>query len=95
MRRVADAYQSRDAGFFRDHYLRYNDAMGNAIRNSPSVRVTLIVEKIDFAGADNATVTVHRKDEFEGGGQPASQGLVYHLVRRNGAWRIARFELAQ
>ena len=95
MRRVADAYQSRDAGFFRDHYVRYTDAMGAAIRNSPSVRVTLIVEKIDFAGADNATVTVHRKDEFEGGRQTASQDLVYHLVRANGGWRIARFERAQ
>ena len=95
MRRVADAYQSRDAGFFRDHHLRYTDAMGNAIRNSPSVRVTMIVQKIDFAGADSATVTVQRKDEFQGGAQPASRGLVYHLERRNGGWRIARFELAQ
>lgn len=92
MRRVASAYQSRDAAFFREHHLGYTDSMGNAIRNSPSVRVSLSVENIDFRDADHARVTVQRRDEFDGGAPAASQRLAYHLERRGGSWRIARFE---
>ena len=92
IRRVAAAYTSRDASFFRENHLRYSDAMGDAIRKSPSVRVDLNVESIDVVDATHARVTVQRTDEFDGGAPAAKQRLVFVLERQNGAWRIARFE---
>ena len=82
----------RDASFFRENHLRYSDAMGDAIRKSPSVRVDLNVESIDVVDATHARVTVQRTDEFDGGAPAAKQRLVFVLERQNGAWRIARFE---
>jgi hypothetical protein len=87
---MAAAYQARDASFFREHDVRYSEAMANAIRNSPSVRVQLALENIDVADADHATATVQRTDEFEGGAPPGKQRLIYHLERRDGQWKIVR-----
>src|SRR5207302_8509715 len=92
IRRVAGAYTSRDASFFRENHLRYSDAMGDAIRKSPSTRVDLSVESIEVVDATHARVTVQRTDEFDGGAPAAKQRLVFVLERQNGAWRIARFE---
>jgi len=92
MAKVAAAYQSRDAGFFRDNDLHYSEAMGNAIRNSPSTRVELNVESIDVPDANHARVAVQRVDEFGKDAPSAKQRLLYHLERQGAGWKISRFE---
>ena len=66
--------------------------MGNAIRKSPSTRVTLKVESIDVNDPSHARVVVERTDEFPGGAEPARQRLAFILERQGNAWRIARFD---
>jgi serine/threonine-protein kinase len=92
IRRIAAAYTARDVSFFRENHLRYSDAMGEAIRRSPSTRVELNIASIDLTDASHARVSVERSDEFSGGAPPAKQRLVFVLERQNGAWRISRFE---
>lgn len=90
--RVAAAYESRDGAFFREHHLGYTDAMGNAVRNSPSRSVRLEVLSIATPVPNQARVLVERTDEFTSGAPPAKQRLTFVLERTDSGWKIRRFE---
>ena len=90
MRQLAAAYQSKDVAFFRDHALHFNDQLASAIRNSPSVRVELQIERIDVRDPQHATVLVKRTDWFPDNGlPPAMQSLVYNVEQTAGGWQLA------
>ena len=90
MRQLAAAYQSKDVAFFRDHALHFNDQLASAIRNSPSVRVELQIERIDVRDPQHATVLVKRTDWFPDNGlPPAVQSLVYNVEQTAGGWQLA------
>lgn len=91
LQRVANAYQSHDEGFFRENYVRYNDNLGRAIRNSPSQRVTLDVDSIEVVDAAHAQVTVHRTDDFGKEAPPARQRLRFELEKSGDRWKIVSF----
>lgn len=90
--RVAAAYESRDGAFFRENHLGYTDAMGNAVRNSPSRRVRLEVLSIATPAPNQARVLVERMDEFTGGAPSGKQRLTFVLERLASGWKIRRFE---
>lgn len=92
MRRVGIAYQTRDTSFFRENYLRYTDAMGNAVARSPSQRVDFQVDAIDVVDPTHARVTVQRIDDFGKEAPPATQHLLFFVEQQGDAWRISRFE---
>jgi hypothetical protein len=92
IRKVAAAYQNHDVDFFREHHARFTDAVGNAIRNAPSVRVDLDVESINVTDADHARAVVQRTDEFSGGAPPQKARLAYVLERQGGVWKISKIE---
>jgi hypothetical protein len=89
--RIANAYQSRDADFFRQYYIPYSDAMAKAVRNSASQRVTFEIQTIDVVDPTHARATVERTDEFGREAPPARQRLIVELERQNGGWKISRF----
>jgi len=89
---VAAAYESRDGAFFRENHLGYTDAMGNAVRNSPSRRVRLEVLSIATPAPNQARVLVERMDEFTGGAPSGKQRLTFVLERLGSGWKIRRFE---
>jgi len=95
MQELAAAYQSKDVDFFRQRQIGFNDELARAIRNSPSVRVELHVERIDLIDAQHAAVVVRRTDWFPGASTPpATQSLVYHLQREGERWKIASISRA-
>ena len=85
------AYQTRDVAFFRENATQFNDAMENAVRRSPSVRVELQVQKIDLRDPQHASVFVKRTDWFADAPIPQTRPLIYHLDRSAGHWQIASF----
>ena len=86
---LEDAYQTKNVAFFREHSLRYNDQLGTAIRNSPSIGVVIHITRIDLSDAQHATVYVLRTDTFPDGKiPPGKQNLVYHLQRDGREWKI-------
>jgi serine/threonine protein kinase len=90
MRQLAAAYQNKDVAFFRDHTTRFTDQLASAIRNSPSVRVELQVDRIDVRDAQHAIAHVKRTDWFADRGAPAAvQLLAYVLERDSSGWKIA------
>ncbi|PYQ52583.1 MAG: hypothetical protein DMF59_04200 [Acidobacteria bacterium] len=90
MQRLATAYQSRDVEFFREHSLQFNEALANAVRRSPSVRVELQVLRVDVRDPDHAAVSVKRTDWFPDASMaPQTQSLIYNLDRSAGRWQIA------
>jgi hypothetical protein len=90
MRQLAAAYQAKDVGFFREHTLRFTEQLGNAIRNSPSVKVELQIVRIEVEDPQHASVHVKRTDWFgDSGMPPAVQSLTYQLQRGAGGWAIA------
>jgi serine/threonine protein kinase len=92
MREVAAAYQDKDIAFFRQRALNFTDQLANAIRNSPSTRVEIVVSSIDFVDDQTARVVVRRTDRFaEAGVPPAVQNLTYELRRLPDGWKIVRF----
>ena len=95
MQQLAMAYQTRDVAFFRENATQFNDAMENAVRRSPSVRVELQVQKIDVRDPQHANVSVKRTDWFADASMPPqTQALIYHLDRSAGHWQIASFTLS-
>jgi len=90
MRQLAAAYQNKDVAFFRDHTTRFTDQLAGAIRNSPSVRVELQVDRIDVRDSQHAIAHVKRTDWFADRGAPAAvQSLAYVLERDSSGWKIA------
>ena len=86
---LEDAYQTKNVAFFREHSLRYDDQLGTAIRNSPSIGVVIHINRIDLSDAQHATVYVLRTDTFPDGKiPPGKQNLVYHLQRDGREWKI-------
>lgn len=90
--KVAHAYESKDASFFRSHDANFTDAKENAIRNSPSVSVEMRVQSIDVTGTDRARVVVQRTDTFGPRMPPGVQRLAYTLQRSGDSWRIVSIE---
>ncbi len=92
MREIANAYQQKDVAFFREHSLRFNEQLADAIRNSPSKRVDITVESIKFIDDSNASVVALRTDTFaEANLPPGVQRLVFQLRRSNDGWKIVTF----
>ena len=91
MRRVANAYETRDVAFFRENHLGFTEAMGNGVRNSPSTNVRLLIVSISVENPNRASVVVERTDQLPGGAPPAKQRLTYALERAGGEWKIRRF----
>ncbi|HEY8182538.1 MAG TPA: serine/threonine-protein kinase [Thermoanaerobaculia bacterium] len=90
MQQLASAYQSRDVAFFRENSVQFNDAMADAVRRSPSVRVELQVQHIDVRDPHHASVAVKRTDWFpDPSTPPATRALIYNLDRSSGHWQIA------
>lgn len=90
--RIARAYETKDAGFFRSHDGSFSDAKETAIRNSPSVKVEMRVESIDLTGTDRARVVVQRTDTFGPRMPPGVQRIAYSLQRAGDSWRIVASE---
>lgn len=89
VREMAAAYQDKDVAFFRRRARNYNDQMGRAITNSPSVKVEMTVSSIQFAEDGSATVAIRRVDTFaEAGAPPGVQNLAYELRRTADGWQI-------
>ena len=92
MHEVANAYQDKDVGFFRQRALNFSDQLANAIRNSPSNRVDIAVRSIQFTDDSNASVVARRTDTFAEAGMPQGvQTLVFELRRTADGWKIVRF----
>ena len=90
MQQLAFAYQSRDIAFFREHWVHFSDQVASAVQKSPSVRVELQIQHIDFRDAQHASVSVKRTDWFPDSAiAPATQALFYHLERGPGGWQVA------
>jgi len=90
MQQLAAAYQSHNVEFFREHSLRFDEQLANAVRRSPSVRVELQVQRVDVRDPEHASVSVKRTDWFPDASiPPATQSLIYNLERSGGRWQIA------
>lgn len=87
--KIGNAFQNRDVAFFRQHDVRFNDAMERAIRGSPSIRVDFEVLTVEIIDPTHARVTVKRTDIFaDRNVPPGVQRLNMSLRRERDDWKI-------